>query len=78
MIFTGRLLRLLHPRRRFQNPNPTKDYRRTRQNGDLERADCDEKDQAIFSDQNSAPDSALRHQKIGSIYTSLISNPAPN
>ncbi|CAL5366355.1 unnamed protein product [Camellia sinensis] len=24
----------------------TKDYRRTRQNGDLERADCDEKDQA--------------------------------
>ncbi|CAL5334901.1 unnamed protein product [Camellia sinensis] len=27
-------------------PLSTKDYRRTRQNGDLERADCDEKDQA--------------------------------
>ncbi|CAL5423730.1 unnamed protein product [Camellia sinensis] len=68
-IFTSRLLRLLHSRRRFQNPNPTfdllqslhkpyvriqtlseplssKNYHRTRQNGDLKWADCDEKDQA--------------------------------
>ncbi|THG11931.1 hypothetical protein TEA_009552 [Camellia sinensis var. sinensis] len=68
-IFTSRLLRLLHSRRRSQNPNPTfdllqslhkpyvriqtlseplssKNYHRTRQNGDLKWADCDEKDQA--------------------------------